>query len=165
MRRSDHLRIVFLDIEGVLNEAPWAVGQLPAQSPWPRSAAVAWRQRRLNPSCVERLRRLVEQTRASIVLTSDWRHRMSTGEFARLLALYGYEAAPVIGATPALVRAIRGEEVAAWRVQNQSTCSYVCLDDDADFLPDQPLVQTRPELGLTDDDVIRALTLLTGTGQ
>jgi hypothetical protein len=41
----------------------------------------------------------------------------------------------------------------------------VCLDDDADFLPDQPLVQTRPELGLTDDDVIRALTLLTGTGQ
>lgn len=165
MHRSDHLRIVFLDIESVLNVAPWAVGQPPAESLWPRSAGAAWRQRRLDPSCVERLRRLVEQARAAIVLTSDWRHRMATKEFVRLLALYGYDAAPLIGKTPALVRASRGEEVAAWRVANRSTCSYVCLDDDQDFLPGQPLVRTRPELGLTDDDVTLALALLTDTGR
>lgn len=163
MHRSDYLRVVFLDIEGVLNAAPWAAGQPPPQSLWPRSAAAAWRQRRLDAACVGRLRRLVEQTSAAIVLTSDWRHRMSIVEFVRLLSLYGYEAAPVVGATPAVVRASRGAEVAAWRVRNQSTCPYLCLDDDADFLPDQLLVQTRPELGLTDDDVTRAIALLAGT--
>lgn len=157
--------IIFLDIEGVLYPAPWAVGQ-PAGDPlWPRTAKAAWRQRRLDPLCVGRLRRLVDQTRASIVLTSDWRHLMSTTEFVRLMAFYDFESAPIIGATPALVRANRGEEVAAWRSQNSSSCSYVCIDDDADFQPDQPLVQTRPELGLTDEDVNRALVLLTRTGQ
>ena len=157
--------IIFLDIEGVLYAAPWAVGQPPGDPLWPRTAKAAWRQGRLNPLCVGRLRRLVDQARASIVLTSDWRHRMSTGEFVHLLALHGFEGAPVIGATPALVRATRGDEVAAWRKQNQSTCSYVCLDDDQDFLPEQPLVQTRSDIGLTDEDVIRAIALLSGTSE
>ena len=162
MSLSDYAVIIFLDIEGVLYPAPWATGQPPGDTLWPRTAKAAWRQRRLDPVCVGRLRRLVEQTSASIVLTSDWRHRMSSTEFVRLLAFYEFNSAPIIGTTPALVRASRGEEVAAWRSQHSSSCSYVCIDDEEDFLPGQPLVQTRPELGLTDDSVNRALALLAG---
>jgi len=90
---------------------------------------------------------------------------MSTTEFVRLFAFYGFHSAPIIGATPALVRASRGEEVAAWRSQNSSSCAYVCIDDEQDFLPEQPLVQTRSDFGLTDEDVIRAIELMAGTSE
>ena len=155
--------IIFLDIDGVLNSIHWWVGRQDLVRSYlpPRRASTAWREKRLDPACVGRLQHLVEQTGASIVLSTSWRFRMSIPEFRKLMALHGFEAAPVIGATPAIVRSIRGEEVAAWRIEHQSVCPYVCLDDDGDFLPDQPLVQTHPEVGLSDDDVKRCVLLLT----
>jgi hypothetical protein len=159
--------IVFLDVDGVLNSVHWWVAREDLRNSYlpPRLAARAWREQRLDPACVRRLHRLVEQTGVSIVLSSSWRFRMSIPEFTKLMALHGFVAAPVIGATLAIVRAIRGEEVAAWRAQHRSDCPYVCIDDDGDFLPNQPLVQTHPEIGLSDDDVTRCIAILTAANR
>lgn len=87
-----------------------------------------------------------------------------------MFAVYGWRNAPVIGETPDLsnaqprgvyVAVKRGEEVAAWlKAHAHVVDRFVCVDDGDDFLPDQPLVLTSMEQGLTDeraDACIRAL--------
>jgi hypothetical protein len=151
--------IVFLDIDGVLNSTAWA-DQRPLRGFIPPvTAADAFAEERIDPAAVARTRRLVEQSGASIVLISSWRHRMPAMEFARLLALYGWADAPVIGATPDIPHGTRGDEVDAWLAMHGWGGPYVCIDDDQDFAPDQPHIQTNPDVGLTDADVSRSLML------
>lgn len=135
--------IVFLDIDGVLNSTAW-MEQRPLRGfiP-PDTAEEAFAEERLDPAAVARVRQLVEHRGASIVPMSSWRHRMPVPEFARLSALYGWADAPVIGATPDISHATRGEEVEAWLVEN-GELPYICIDDDADFLPHQNHIQTDP---------------------
>jgi hypothetical protein len=45
-------------------------------------------------------------------------------------------------------------EVEEWlKVNAPGAARYVCLDDDADYLPGQPLVQTDADIGLQDADI------------
>jgi hypothetical protein len=44
---------------------------------------------RIDPRCVEHVRRIVDHTGAKLVLTSTWRHRINVSELIRLFALYG----------------------------------------------------------------------------
>lgn len=152
--------LVFLDIDGVLNSTTWA-GARPVRGfiP-PRSAIEAFQEERIDPATVARLRVVVERTGASIVVMSSWRNRMAITEFARLLELHGWVTPPVLGVTPDLPGASRGEEVRAWLEAGDCRANYICLDDDADFLPDQPHIQTDPDIGLTDDDVRRCIARL-----
>ncbi len=155
--------IVFLDIDGVLNSAAWT-GVRPVHGFIPPSTATeAVEDEWIDPAAVARLRMLIERTDASIVLMSSWRHRMTTVEFKRLLEHYGWTRPPVLGATPDLSGAPRGEEVQAWLEAAGYRPRFLCLDDDADFLPDQPHVQTNPDGGLTDDDMRRCIATLTDT--
>jgi hypothetical protein len=155
--------IVFLDIDGVLNGTQWAEcrplrGFIP-----PGTAQQAFDEERIDPRCVEYLRRIVERTGAKLVLTSTWRHRMSVSEFVMMFALYGWSDAPVIDGTPrynGLIRG-RGYEVEAWLGTAEYSGPYVCLDDDDDFRAGQPLVQTNPDVGLTRWDAERCIEILT----
>jgi hypothetical protein len=153
--------IIFLGIDGVLNSTIWSEwrplrGFIP-----PGTAQEAFDQERIDPHCVEYLRRIVDRTGAKLVLTSTWRHRMNVSEFVRLFALYGGNDAPVIGCTPRITGLIRGRgyEVEAWLGNNEYAAPYVCVDDD-DFRAGQPLVQTKPELGLTRLDSERCIEIL-----
>jgi hypothetical protein len=158
-------KIIFLDIDGVLNGTLWA-GHLPRRSLLPPELADrAFEERRLDPSCVARLRKLVTELDASIVISSTWRRRMDVPELAKLLFLYGYENPPVIGVTPEVRDSTRfvtrGNEVAAWLDANGADGTlYVCLDDDDDYLPGQPLVRTDLDLGLQDGDVAACRKIL-----
>jgi hypothetical protein len=92
--------IIFLDIDGVLNSTEWSEcrplrGFIP-----PGTAQQAFDEERIDPHCVEHLRRIVERTGAKLVLASTWRHRMSVAELVRLFALYGWSDGPVIDGTP-----------------------------------------------------------------
>jgi hypothetical protein len=74
-----------------------------------------------------------------------------------MFGCYGWPSVPVIGETPDLnrmengiwVSKIRGDEVAAWLAAHPEVTSYACVDDDADFRPDQRLVKTDVRFGLT----------------
>jgi hypothetical protein len=154
--------IIFLDIDGVLNSTEWSEcrplrGFIP-----PGTAQQAFDEERIDPNCVEHLRRIVDRTGAKLVLTSTWRHRMSLSEFVRLFALYGWNDAPVIDVTPRFTGLIRGRgyEVEAWLGNNEYAGPYVCVDDDDDFRAGQPLIQTNPEVGLTSLDAKRCIEVL-----
>lgn len=145
----------------MLNSTRWSESRPTHGFIPPATADEAIREEWIDPAAVARLRMLVEQTGASVVLMSSWRHRMPMQQFTRLLELFGWQAAPVIGATPDIPGVPRGEEVRVWLAAMDCRATYICLDDDGDFLPGQPHIRTDPDVGLTDDDVRQCIATLT----
>lgn len=56
----------------------------------------------------------------------------------------------------------RGDEIRGWIISNGFTGRHVILDDTDDFHKGQPLVRTNGWLGLSDDNVDRAIAILNG---
>jgi hypothetical protein len=104
----------------------------------------------------------MNKTGARIVISSTWRHHNSVDRFKKMFQLYGLKPGRIIGATPDIrsIGSIRGDEVNAWLNDHPEVTRFVCLDDDGDFHADQNLVQTDPEFGLTDSDMLKAVEIL-----
>jgi hypothetical protein len=141
-------KILFLDIDGVLN-----------------SAAVLERQRRgdaIDRDMVERVNRIIDATGCKVVISSTWRLLHPLGELKALLRLHGMRDV-VIDKTPDLDRTHnnRGDEIQAWLKQNPSVEKFVILDDDSDMSDViGHLVQTSFKTGLQDQHVDRAIANL-----
>lgn len=164
------MKVIFLDVDGVLNSRAWAMlhgyGHLPMHGVMPTKEDV-----KLDPSCVARLHWVVKEASQSdqvcIVVSSSWRYGATIEQFQKMFELYGWPGAPVIDMTPISGAGLsgRGVEVERWldeNAQRAGVVKYVCIDDDADFLPNQHLVRTNPEVGFTMGDanaVIEALQL------
>ncbi len=153
-------RILFLDIDGVLNSIRRATGL--GQKAFSASG--------FDPISVSLMRQLVHRTEAQIVISSSWGKSIGkTPEWwIGLFAGYGWEypQADVIGITPTC-QGIRGNEIREWirlydieRGGLGADFKYVIIDDDPDFHDDQPLVLTDTRQGLTLDEVDRAVDLL-----
>lgn len=169
--------VVFLDCDGVLanshahmspqwcDDAPYDAD--PTLFPHSENAHVP-----LECPCLEQLARIVRSTGADVVLSTAWRHNADQRAFLVLaLAAYGVD---VIGDTPNIGLARRGEEVAAWLEANAFDGKFVILDDghEDEFegagLSD-PLVLTvmcdalvgRPGEGLTQVAADAAIAILT----
>lgn len=163
------MKIVFLDIDGVLNSIEWAKAGNGFGCPPGLSKRCTKERLKWCPAMVKRLRRIVESSGASIVIMSSWRGygKSAVRKWRAMFSAYGWRNAPILGETPDLTRqrssglyvAIqRGEEVAQWLNEHPHVVDrYVCVDDGSDFLPGQPLVQTSMEYGLTEADVARCL--------
>jgi hypothetical protein len=142
-------RIVFLDIDGVLNNRRSRLGGI-------------------DPVHVEHLNTLVARTGAKVVISSTWRMAGRTA-VAEDLATAGFRG-KVIGVTPDLTRRAqglwtapeRGTEIQEWlRQPSRTPHTIVILDDEADMGSLLPfLVQTDPLDGLTAQDVERAAAIL-----
>ena len=160
-------RLIFLDIDGVLNSTAWAESRPRVSAIPPEKAIHAYEDQRLDPDCVSRLQWLAGEACADLVLTSTWRLRMPQAEVVRLLELYGYAHPPLIGLTPMLRTVLadgrdvtRGHELEAWLSRPGTVRRpYVGLDDEPQYLAHQPLVLTDPDLGLQDHHVRAALAL------
>lgn len=144
------MRIVFLDIDGVLNSRAYftRVGLIP--HPW------------LDTEAIARLDRLCAETDARIVLSSAWRGDSRTPRwlYDRGLTAYIVGQTPWCGAT-----GNRGGEIAEWmRTEAQHPIeSFVILDDGDDMDHLLPyLVQTSHDTGLLDEHVDRAIAMLRG---
>ncbi len=147
------MKIVFLDIDGVFNYWSWWINDARKGLRHPQNA--------FDPACVERFNRLIEQSKAQVVLSSSWRTDRSA-DASKLLARVGINCT-LAGVTPRLERPVmRGDEIRAWMVyMGQPIESFVILDDDDDMGELLPrLVQTNPSVGLQDSDVDRALAML-----
>ncbi len=121
------MRIVFLDIDGVLNTDRAArMNQDPNRLDFDRAA-------------LEQLKKIIVETGAEIVVTSTWRIHRETGgflwtELLRNLAEVGLEDT-IIDITPVLDDALRTrdrwKEIEDWlKRQEQPIDSYVILDDE-----------------------------------
>ena len=144
------MKVVFLDIDGVLNNVASAAEGID-----------------ILPEKVILVRRLCQVTGASIVLSSSWRILFDI-EFLRDLLYHtglrqrwaGDKPVEVIGVTPRLDQ-IRGIEIQKWLDDHQVT-DYVIIDDDSDMLEIQMVnfIKTDNNIGLTSRDVDRAIEIL-----
>lgn len=146
-------RILFLDIDGVLNSAEWflrmnrdALSREPIHN-------------MLDPECVRRLNGLLEKSRAQVVVSSSWRILHSVSEIEAALKTVGFVGS-IIGSTPKYL-GCRGAEIAKWLwVEGRAESDIAILDDDSDMAHLTPfLVRTSWSIGLTDRDCERAMAL------
>lgn len=152
------MKLIFLDIDGVLNSH----GQLDFE-----------------PDCIEQFNRILAATEARVVLSSSWRYLMLDQEgcpksmtlsgFATMLRTHHVKGLHLIGHTEP-DEAIgdegpfRGPLIRKWMKDNRHKewQRYVVIDDDNDGISEcsLPFVMTDGNKGLTVEsanDVIRAL--------
>jgi hypothetical protein len=154
---SPLLRVIFLDIDGVLNRTKEATHI------------------RIDEDCVQRLKTLIEHTDAKVVLSTFWRH--FDEYITYILHREGIAADVVIGRTPGRTGsqhlsasaadeaqyASRAAEIKTWLAQHPEVTQFVILDDRpsaADASLQAHFVQTLSDHGLTDADVVRCSELL-----
>lgn len=145
-------KIIFLDIDGVLNSDKFYERCT--------SKGMIWVERRIDPDAVKRLKIIVDETNAEIVVTSTWR-RVSD-DMSLLERHLRAQQLQVFDKTPMLYKS-RGDEISAWFKIKPSfrDANYVILDDDADMtIHIDHLVQTNYKTGLTDEDVRKAIKIL-----
>ena len=127
-------KVIFLDIDGVLNTAEYLDGIHAFEA--------------MNPVIVAILRHLVESTKAVIVISSTWRHGKGWEErVRRVFSQSGWNNPPILDKTPDLPGG-RGKEIATW-LSEHSVTSFVIVDDDIfDMLPEQQEHIVHCDMGL-----------------
>lgn len=133
------MRVLFLDIDGVLNSADYMKHRRHIRRPT-RDA--------IDALTVPRLNAITDRSGAAIVISSTWRKMYQLDDLARVLAQHGVTGR-VIGATPVLVDPLgpphkdgfqpcrskpRAHEIAAWLDAHPEVTSFAVLDDDPDVL-------------------------------
>jgi len=155
--------ILFLDIDGVLNSIQSAKRRYEAghrDSTW-----------QIDSETIPHLQKIIDETNCTLVLSSTWRLLHSLSDMRGMLAMAGLRGTiPLRDKTPSISKVVgtieytkgRGHEIQAWIDMRQYSGVYCCVDDDSDFLPHQPLVQTNVEVGLTAADAWRCIEILKG---
>lgn len=161
------MKIIFLDIDGVLNSEETALAWnkiTPGQGyggHFPETKEISVNDVKWGETLFKNLRKIVEDTGAKIVISSTWRLHFSLAKFKEMFALYGWQDPPIIDATNNWGH-IRGDQIQAWLDNHEDITHYVILDDASDMLPSQNqfLVQTDYRTGLQIEQEERAIQLL-----
>lgn len=160
------MKIIFLDIDGVLNHEYFYRGL----SKYPRRKERYISE--INRESVENLNLIIERTGASVVLSSSWRILHSIEDVQSYLNEQGFTG-KIIDKTPRLNNkcSYRGNEIILWMQENEKLVgpyynfnSYVILDDDSDMLYWQRknFIHTDRTTGLTERDAKKAINILLG---
>lgn len=176
------MRIIFLDIDGVLNYLP----NDPRKSV-PNFVPCDERCYGLNPEKVEYLRQILDYTGAKLVISSSWRHFHDYSPYQPnrdwrdvLAEMMGKKSDDIIiGETPSLFAwtmdnngeseyTLRGMEIRKWIEENSYAKSddvaYCVLDDEVlditTVINDRFVVQTDRRKGLTVDDAYKVSQIL-----
>ena len=136
------MKIIFLDIDGVLNNT---------QTKNPRKFPYI-----VEPELVDRIRDLQLATGAEIVLSSTWRY-----DPVGLLAAK-YYGIPFIDATPDLPGKARRDEMRQWIHDCHRVERFIVIDDEDDELDELPLFQPFDKIGLDQETANAAGAYLNG---
>jgi hypothetical protein len=164
------MRIVFLDIDGVLNSVDWFKRRDPAVRKERDGSDESYAMCQIDDLAIGQLNRLVAETGAKMVISSTWRKYWSQEAILGMLRLRGFTG-EVIGMTldlwsrkmeeVAVWREVgRGLEIQAWMEDHPGTESFVILDDDSDMGLLRPrLTHVANESGLCASHVEEAVRL------
>ena len=137
------MKVIFLDIDGVLNCH---------KTPNPRKFPYI-----IDDGLLARFRQLLERTGASVVLSSTWRY-----DPAGLFSAKHY-GVPFIDITPDMQGDARSKEIVAWLWTHPEVTRYAVIDDEDDELDELPLFQPSSRIGLTEKIVEGVTDYLNGT--
>ena len=163
------IKVIFLDIDGVLN-TKWWYTQMDRNTPKDKYGYA------FDPNAVANLKMILDETGADIVISSSWK---SFG-FSELEEMWQYRGLPgkLIGITPNSVSdemllnadldhmelfSIRGMEIKEWLTKHGKRVSHYAIIDDMDnMLPEQQphFVRTDPEMGITKKNADEAIHIL-----
>lgn len=149
------MKVVFLDIDGVLNHSEFLKNI--KRSPGGTISDLDM----IDPKAVALLNKLLDTTKANVVISSTWRIGNTLFHLQQLLSKAGFQFPErIIGATVSLTEGVRGAEINVW-LQQVPVDKFVILDDDDDMDPLMDhLVQTSFEKGLQLKDVKIAKKIL-----
>lgn len=158
------MKIIFLDIDGVLNSEEFFVERTQDcryhdYKKAGYSARLARQMCSLDSVAIAKLNYLLSQTDAKIVVSSTW--RADDPELQELFAIVGIPA--YIDITPYHETRHRGTEIKMWLDKHPEVSNYIIIDDDDDMLYDQMkhFIQTDAyKRGLSDLDVEKAIKIL-----
>jgi len=145
------MKVLFLDIDGVLNSHAYDVKQALAGGDLMAP----------DPKAVLRLLWILQETGAKVVLSSSWRLDQGAVEYLKAHGI------PIHDVTPrGDAFGCRAAEIEAWLLEHLPDCNaedIVILDDEPDagvgFEP--RFVQTDAKVGLTAEDATRVIGLFT----
>ena len=156
------MKIIFLDIDGVLNYTKWYVDD---RNP----GTINGNEGEIDPWCIDRVLKICNECDALVVISSDW--RLSWYGTILRLSRMGLNESLILDKTPELIwlkninpkiDCSRGAEIQEWLDKHPECENYVILDDRTDMLDSQlnNFVYINPMYGLTDDDVEKAIKIL-----
>lgn len=137
------MKVLFLDIDGVLNSRKWDEERMklnngmlrPPDNFYPQYPdnirRKAWD---LDSKAMETLHRIVKDYDLKVVISSGDRIGESIAYFITLFRLRGcdFQKGTIIGMTPLLGIDHRGDEIDAW-LNSAEPCEYLIIDDRSDF--------------------------------
>lgn len=153
------MKVIFLDIDGVLNSQDWYKRR--NRHPAPRTMD-QYHEQEFDPEAVKLLKMIIEKTEAKVVLSSTW--RLHDDNVKAIKKFVGVE---ILDITPRMPRPSgtsseyceRGKEIAEWIEERSKSADvpcelidrYVIIDDDTDMLPEQAeqFFNTDNRFGLT----------------
>lgn len=146
--------IIFLDIDGVLNN----------------NETYIFTKNSIDTVNIklflEALKYIKTKKEIKIVISSSWRHPDLNGFIKYVYKVCGEQNEIYINQLLTYLHedyctkkittfnAKRGDEVKEWLSRHSEVEKYICIDDDSDFLKNQPLLQTFPEYGFRYDDML-----------
>ena len=151
------MKVIFLDIDGVLNHQKHYEWLIETDEPTPMQRTYPYTE--FNPESCRLLNEIIWETGAEIVVSSSWR---LDGE-ARLNSLFKYFGLPKIYSTTPCLNTARGIEIGAWLAAHPEVTNYVIFDDDEDMNAEQMpfFIKTNPyEDGLNESCKDKAIELL-----
>ena len=165
-------KLIFLDIDGVLNCTDYSVANnkfaIEMHSPL---LAHDKHGDLFDPRAIRWLEWIIYQTRADIVISSTWRNR----GIDKLRDMWYDRKLPghIVDITPKFHGKLRGEEIKAFLtdeqyrksysfIHNFNVESYCIIDDDTDMLPEQmdSFVHCDDNFGITRKEADKAIAIL-----
>lgn len=166
-------KIIFLDIDGVLNTEYYQGVLQYKGKPWQDEYGALF-----DPKAVAGLKRIIEATGAEIVIESSWKYLgLNT-----LKKLWTHRNLPgkVLDITPSLIsdkyllklnlseseidmNISKGIEIASWLIDNdKKDAKYVIIDDEYVIMESQlaNFILTNPYEGITNTQVVNAISIL-----
>lgn len=131
------MRVIFLDVDGVLNSDLWMKSSGYIEGTYPTN--------QFDPKAIELFNKIIAQTGAKVVLSSTWRLKYSISEIREIFSQVNLEC-EVIDFTPDLKKdndyVIRGNEILKWCKDNEGVIGskflnytdFAILDDNDDML-------------------------------
>ena len=175
------MKVLFLDIDGVLNSENWFGYRLYCiknnmfneviNFVNTNDERIKYKLSMIDDRAIANLNRIIEETGCKVVLSSSWRSCVEAENTLTeyLLKLKGfkyelYDVTPRLWFNDFSIR--RGEEIKLWmdkESEKNEIESFVILDDDySDILPEQMnnFIHVDGQVGLTDRDVFTAIEIL-----
>ena len=177
------VKVVFLDMDGVVNCAEWFRVTSKTQYRKERGKGKAmykanesrvldakpYAEKMIDEEAVKLLNEITRRTGCKFVLSSSWRVPHTLDDVELMLCLRGFEG-ELIDKTPCYIQGppdeqgrefLRGYEIAKWLETHPEVVAFAILDDGSDMAHLKfNLVQTSWQLGIQPEHVEQAVALL-----